>query len=660
MANVTAHSLFTEQDVYLFREGKHYKLYEKFGAHSIEMNGDKGVYFSVWAPFAKEVSVIGDFNNWYSESHKLLPRWDKSGIWEGFIPDLEWGTIYKYAIRTNQNVLLEKGDPFALSWEQNVQASSVVSTTWFNWNDENWMAERWKKNNLKAPISVYEMHLGSWMRGLDDPKRFFNYREIAERLVPYLKEMNFTHVEFMPVMEYPYDPSWGYQVTGFFAATSRFGSPQDLMFLIDELHKNNIGVILDWVPSHFPGDANGLHYFDGTFLYEHEDPRKGFHPEWKSHIFNYGRPEVKSFLISNGMFWLDRYHADGLRVDAVTSMLFLDYARNEGEWEPNIEGGNVNLEAKQFLQEFNTAVYKEFPDTMTIAEESSDFPMLTHPVHDGGIGFGMKWMMGWMHDTLKYFKEDPINRKYLHNKITFASMYMYNENYMMPLSHDEVVHGKSSLIYKMFGDEWQKFANLRALYTFMYTNPGAKLLFMGSEFGQTNEWNFTQSLDWHLLEHHIHKGMQEFVKDLNRLYTTETSLYENQFDPSGFEWVEANDDNNSIFIYLRKGSEENDVTMIVLNLTPRVFDYKIGTNEGTNWEVILNSDDEKYGGSGVHAEIVDEEDDEWMFRPNAIILKLPALSGVVLKQKKIIKRKPKSVTKTIKPVIAKPKSTKKK
>ena len=660
MANVTAHSLFTEQDVYLFREGKHYKLYEKFGAHSIEINGDKGVYFSVWAPFAKEVSVIGDFNNWYSESHKLLPRWDKSGIWEGFIPDLEWGTIYKYAIRTNQNVLLEKGDPFALSWEQNVQASSVVSTTWFNWNDENWMAERWKKNTLKAPISVYEMHLGSWMRGLDDPKRFFNYREIAERLVPYLKEMNFTHVEFMPVMEYPYDPSWGYQVTGFFAATSRFGSPQDLMFLIDELHKNNIGVILDWVPSHFPGDANGLHYFDGTFLYEHEDPRKGFHPEWKSHIFNYGRPEVKSFLISNGMFWLDRYHADGLRVDAVTSMLFLDYARNEGEWEPNIEGGNVNLEAKQFLQEFNTAVYKEFPDTMTIAEESSDFPMLTHPVHDGGIGFGMKWMMGWMHDTLKYFKEDPINRKYLHNKITFASMYMYNENYMMPLSHDEVVHGKSSLIYKMFGDEWQKFANLRALYTFMYTNPGAKLLFMGSEFGQTNEWNFTQSLDWHLLEHHIHKGMQEFVKDLNRLYTTETSLYENQFDLSGFEWVEANDDNNSIFIYLRKGSEENDVTMIVLNLTPRVFDYKIGTNEGTNWEVILNSDDEKYGGSGVHTEIVDEEDDEWMFRPNAIILKLPALSGVVLKQKKIIKRKPKSVTKTIKPVIAKPKSTKKK
>ncbi len=647
MEKVLPHSLFTDHDIYLFREGKHYKLYGKFGSHSVEVDGRKGVYFAVWAPFAKEVSVIGNFNNWHSECHKLLPRWDESGIWEGFIPGLNWGNLYKYAIRSNTGVLLEKGDPFALSWEQNAQASSVISTTWYEWTDKNWMASRWKKNNLEAPLSVYEMHLGSWMRGVDDPNRFFNYREIAERLVPYLKEMNFTHVEFMPVMEYPYDPSWGYQVTGFFAATSRFGSPQDLMFLIDELHKNEIGVILDWVPSHFPGDANGLHFFDGTYLYEHEDPRKGFHPEWKSHIFNYGRPEVKSFLISNAMFWLDRYHADGLRVDAVTSMLYLDYARNDGEWEPNIEGGNVNLEAKQFLQEFNTAVYKEFPDIMTIAEESSDFPMLTKPVHDGGIGFGMKWMMGWMHDTLKYFKEDPISRKYQHNKITFASMYMYNENYMMPLSHDEVVHGKSSLIYKMPGDEWQKFANLRALYTYMYTHPGGKLLFMGNEFGQTGEWNFKQSLDWHLLQYPVHKGLQEYVKDLNSVYIKETSLYENQFKPEGFEWVEANDDDNSIFIYLRKGKEDNDVTMTVLNLTPRVFDYKIGVNEGTNWEVILNSDDEKYGGSGVKAEIVDEEDDEWMYRPNAIILKLPPLAGVVLKQKKSVQtiNKPKSTAK---------------
>ena len=647
MEKVVPHSLFTDHDIYLFREGKHYRLYDKFGSHSVEVNGKRGVYFAVWAPFAKEVSVIGNFNNWHSETHKLFPRWDESGIWEGFIPGLNWGNLYKYAIRSNTGVLLEKGDPFALSWEQNVQASSIISTTWYEWNDKKWMANRWKKNNLEAPVSVYEMHLGSWMRGVDDPNRFFSYREIADRLVPYLKEMNFTHVEFMPVMEYPYDPSWGYQVTGFFAATSRFGSPQDLMFLIDELHKNGIGVILDWVPSHFPGDANGLHFFDGTYLYEHEDPRKGFHPEWKSHLFNYGRPEVKSFLISNAMFWLDRYHADGLRVDAVTSMLHLDYARNEGEWEPNEEGGNVNLEAKQFLQEFNTAVYKEFPDIMTIAEESSDFPMLTKPVHDGGIGFGMKWMMGWMHDTLKYFKEDPINRKYQHNKLTFASMYMYNENYMMPLSHDEVVHGKSSLIYKMPGDEWQKFANLRALYTYMYTHPGAKLLFMGNEFAQTGEWNYTQSLDWHLLQYPVHQGMQNYVKDLNAIYTTETSLYQNQFKPEGFEWVEANDDDNSIFIYLRKGKEEDDVTMTVLNLTPRVFDYKIGVNEGTNWEVILNSDDEKYGGSGVKAEVVDEEDDEWMYRPNAIVLTLPPLAGVVLKQKKSVQnlKKAKSASK---------------
>lgn len=634
MDKVLPFSLFTDHDVYLFREGKHFRLYDKFGAHTIEHDGIKGSYFAVWAPNAEEVSVIGTFNNWNSESHKLLPRWDGSGIWEGFIAHIAWGNLYKYAIRTNRDVLLEKGDPFALAWEQNVQAASVVSTTWFDWKDREWMRKRKKNNSLKSPISVYEMHLASWMRGTTDPERFFSYREIAERLVPYLKEMNFTHVEFMPVMEYPYDPSWGYQVTGFYAATSRFGSPQDLMFLIDELHRHEIGVILDWVPSHFPGDANGLHYFDGTYLYEHEDPRKGFHPEWKSHIFNYGRPEVRSFLISNAMFWLDRYHADGLRVDAVTSMLHLDYARNEGEWEPNAEGGNVNLEALKFLQDFNTAVYKGFPDVMTIAEESSDFPMLTKPVHDGGVGFGMKWMMGWMHDTLKYFKEDPLFRKYEHNKITFSSMYVYNENYMMPLSHDEVVHGKSSLIYKMPGDEWQKFANLRALYTYMYTHPGAKLLFMGGEFGQTGEWNFTRSLDWHLLEHPVHKGLQEYVKELNRLYRTETSLYENQFDRSGFEWVEANDDNNSVFVYLRKGSVENDMTMIVLNLTPRVFDYKIGVNEGTNWEVILNSDDKKFGGSGVLPEILDEEDDEWMYRPNSLVLRLPPLAGVVLKQKK--------------------------
>lgn len=627
-------TLFTDHDIYLFKEGKHYKLYEKFGSHSVEREGVKGVYFSVWAPNAKKVSVVGNFNNWNHREHILFPRWDESGIWEGFIPALTWGTLYKYAIE-HQGKILEKSDPYALSWEQNLQAASMVSTNWYEWNDAEWMEKRWKKNSLESPISVYEMHLGSWLRNEDNPEKFLNYRDIASKLVPYIKEMGFTHVEFMPVMEYPYDPSWGYQITGFFAATSRFGSPQDLMFLIDELHRNDIGVILDWVPSHFPGDANGLHRFDGSYLYEHEDPRKGFHPDWKSYIFNYGRNEVKSFLISNAVFWLDRYHADGLRVDAVTSMLHLDYSRNEGEWEPNIFGGNVNLEAKTFLQEFNTAVYKEFGNNiMTIAEESSDFPLLTKPVHDGGVGFGMKWMMGWMHDTLFYFKEDPINRKHHHHKLTFSSMYMYNENYMIPLSHDEVVHGKASLIYKMKGDEWQKFANLRALYVYMFTHPGAKLLFMGDEFGQTSEWNFKQSLDWHLLEYPVHKGLQTLVKDINHLYRSETALFENQFKADGFEWIEADDTDRSVFIYLRKGKKRDDVLMIVLNLTPQVLDYTIGVNSGTSWEVILNSDDKKYGGSGVDAYIFKENHEPWMNRNQSISINLPPLAGIVLKQKK--------------------------
>ncbi|SMO66194.1 1,4-alpha-glucan branching enzyme [Chryseobacterium rhizoplanae] len=635
MNSVKTYTLFTDHDVYLFKEGRHYKLYGKFGAHSAEKEGVKGVYFSVWAPNAKKVSVIGNFNNWNHKDHILFPRWDGSGIWEGFIDGLTWGTLYKYAIETQGGEILEKSDPYALSWEQNIQAASLVSTTWYEWNDQEWMDKRWQKNRLEAPLSVYELHLGSWLRDGDYPDRFLNYRDIAKKLVPYIKEMGFTHVEFMPVMEYPYEPSWGYQITGFYAATSRFGSPQDLMFLIDELHQNNIGVILDWVPSHFPGDANGLHRFDGSYLYEHEDPRKGFHPDWKSHIFNYGRNEVKSFLISNAMFWLDRYHADGLRVDAVTSMLHLDYSRNEGEWEPNIYGTNVNLEAKTFLQEFNTAVYKEFGNNiMTIAEESSDFPMLTKPVHDGGVGFGMKWMMGWMHDTLDYFKEDFVNRKFHHHKLTFASMYMYNENYMMPLSHDEVVHGKASLIYKMKGDEWQKFANLRTLYVYMYTHPGAKLLFMGDEFGQTSEWNFTRSLDWHLLKYPVHKGMQEIVKELNHLYTSDSAFYENQFDKHGFQWVEADDLENSVYVYLRKGKKKDDVAMVALNLAPKVLDYKIGIPAGTHWEVVLNSDDEKYSGSGVEPEILEEKYEEWRGYPKSMTVKLPPLAGIILRQKK--------------------------
>jgi 1,4-alpha-glucan branching enzyme len=641
MNSVKAYTLFTDHDIYLFKKGSHYKLYDKFGAHSVEKDGSEGVYFSVWAPNAKRVSVIGNFNKWNPTEHVLFPRWDGSGIWEGFIADLTWGILYKYAVETASGEILEKSDPYALSWEQNLQAASLVSTTWYEWNDKEWIANRWKNNSLKAPLSVYELHLGSWVRNNDDPELYPNYRDIAEKLVPYVKEMGFTHVEFMPVMEYPYDPSWGYQITGFFAATSRFGSPQDLMFLIDKLHQNEIGVILDWVPSHFPGDANGLHRFDGSYLYEHEDPRKGFHPDWKSYIFNYGRNEVKSFLISNAMFWLERYHADGLRVDAVTSMLHLDYSRNEGEWEPNIYGDNVNLEAKAFLQDFNTAVYKEFGDhIITIAEESSDFPQLTKPVHAGGVGFGMKWMMGWMHDTLDYFKKDPIERKFYHHKLTFASMYMYNENYMMPLSHDEVVHGKASLIYKMPGDEWQKFANLRALYVYMFTHPGAKLLFMGDEFGQTGEWNFTRSLDWHLLQYPVHKGLQTLVKDLNHLYRNEKAFYENQFDSSGFEWVEADDQENSVYIYLRKGKKEDDVLMVVLNLTPRVLDYTIGVPAGSQWNVVFNSDDEKYAGSGVRADIFrEEEEEEYRGYQKSISINLPPLSGIVLRKEEIQQKK---------------------
>ncbi|MBQ0153036.1 MAG: 1,4-alpha-glucan branching protein GlgB [Chryseobacterium sp.] len=631
---VKTFTLFSEEDIYLFKEGKHYRLYEKFGAHSLEKDGVKGVYFSVWAPHAKKVSVIGNFNHWNSQDHILFPRWDGSGIWEGFIAGLTWGTLYKYAIETKGKIL-EKSDPFALSWEQNLQAASMISTTWYQWEDKDWMAKRSQHNHLEAPISVYEMHLGSWCRHEDYPEKFLNYRDIADKLVPYVIEMGFTHVEFMPIMEFPYDPSWGYQITGFYAATSRFGSPQDLMYLIDILHQNNIGVLLDWVPSHFPSDANGLHLFDGTPLYEYADPQKGFHPDWKSYIFDYGKKEVKSFLISNALFWLDRYHVDGLRVDAVTSMLHLDYSRKEGDWKPNKEGGNVNLEAKAFLQELNLAIKDQYKkEVITIAEESSDFPKLTKSVAVGGVGFDMKWMMGWMHDTLDYFKQNQDKRANFHHKLTFASMYANNENYMMPLSHDEVVHGKASLIYKMYGDEWQKFANLRALYVYMFTSSGAKLLFMGNEFGQTSEWNFKQSLDWHLLNFPIHKGLKDLVKDLNALYKNETALYENQFNKNGFEWIEADDAEKSVYTYLRKGKRKEDVLMTVLNLSKDVFDYQIGVDSETDWKVIFNSDEVRYGGSGVKATIFKKEPTEWMNRPNSIFINLPPLAGIVLRMKK--------------------------
>lgn len=630
---VAVFSLLTDFDISLFKSGKHYKLYEKLGSHVVQLAGEQGVYFAVWAPNAAAVSVIGNFNHWNSESHQLHVRWDGSGIWEGYIAGLNIGEVYKYHIQSTNGKLLEKADPFALINEHPPQTASVVSTTWYQWEDTKWMKNRYEHNALDKPYSVYEMHLGSWMRDPQDPARFFSYREIAERLVPYIKDAGFTHVEFMPVMEHPFYPSWGYQITGYFAASSRYGSPQDLMFLIESLHKSDIGVILDWVPSHFPGDAHGLHKFDGSYLYEHEDPRKGFHPDWKSYIFNYGRNEVKSFLISNAFFWLDRYHIDGLRVDAVASMLYLDYSRNEGEWEANEDGGRENLEAVAFLKTFNEAVYQEFPDVQTIAEESTSWPGVSRPTFQDGLGFGMKWMMGWMHDTLNYFKEDPINRRYHHQKITFGTVYAFHENFMLPLSHDEVVHGKLSLVNKMPGDEWQQFANLRALYLYMFTFSGAKLLFMGSEFGQRREWNLDQSLDWHLLEYAPHQGLFNFVKALNKIYRAEPALYERAFQSAGFQWIEHGDAEQSIYVYGRKGYDAKNDIVVVLNLTPVVREhFRVGVLAEGLWEVVLNSDDLDFYGAGAGQKQAPTEPIAWMGQDHSISLTLPALSGLILKK----------------------------
>jgi len=518
MAEVIPHSLFTDFDIALFKAGKHYKLYEKFGSHILTLDTHEGTYFAVWAPSAKAVSVIGDFNYWKAGEHPLHVRWDESGIWEGFIPNVGKGSVYKYHIQSNANdVVTEKADPYARRCEHPPKTASIVWNDSYTWKDAKWMKKRKKNNALDAPYSVYEVHLGSWKKHMEEG-RFLSYVELADELVNYVKEMNFSHVELMPVMEYPYDPSWGYQLTGYFAPTSRFGYPEEFKLLVDKLHQNDIGIILDWVPSHFPEDAHGLGNFDGSCVYEHPDRRKGFHPDWKSLIFNYGRNEVKSFLISNALFWLDQYHADGLRVDAVASMLFLDYSREEGEWEPNQFGGRENLEAIAFMKEMNEAVYSTFPDVQTIAEESTSFPMVSKPTSIGGLGFGMKWMMGWMHDTLQYFSKEAVYRKHHQNDLTFSMTYAFTENFMLPLSHDEVVYGKSSMLRKMPGDEWQQFANLRLLYSYMYTHPGANLLFQGAEFGQSEEWNFQQSLDWHLLQYDVHKGAQTLVKDLNTFY----------------------------------------------------------------------------------------------------------------------------------------------
>lgn len=631
---VEVYSRFTDFDIGLFKGGKHYRLYELFGSHTLEYKGVTGTYFAVWAPNAENVAVMGDFNGWNKYSHQLFVRWDGSGIWEGFIPNVGNGATYKYAIRSFYGEELEKGDPFALRWEEPPRTASIVTHTFFDWKDADWMKTRNQHNALTSPYSVYEVHFGSWARNPENSEVFLGYREMADVMVKYVKDMGFTHVEFMPLAEHPYYPSWGYQITGYFAASTRYGSPQDLMFLIDAFHEVGIGVIMDWVPSHFPGDEHGLFRFDGTSLYEHEDPRKGFHPDWKSYIFNYGRNEVKSFLISNALFWLDRYHVDGLRVDAVASMLYLDYSREEGEWEPNIYGGHENLEAVQFLREFNEAVYGNYADVQTIAEESTSFPGVSKPTYLGGLGFGMKWMMGWMHDTIKYFQEDPINRKYHHQQITFSLLYAFTENFMLPLSHDEIVYGKHSMINKMPGDEWQKFANLRALYSYMFTHPGTKLLFMGDEFGQSEEWAFGQSLDWHLLQYRPHQGMQDLVKALNQLYKTEPALYEKAFTGDGFEWIDDGNATDSVLLYIRKGNDQKDDLVIALNLTPVVrTDFRIGVPAAGTWKEIFNSDDLSFWGSGtINPEPIKSEEISWNYRNQSIVLTLPPLGVSVLKK----------------------------
>lgn len=633
MNPVQTHSLFTDFDISLFKAGKHFRLYEKLGAHLTEVDGVKGVYFAVWAPSAHSVYVIGDFNNWKHINHKLFVRWDESGIWEGFIPGIAIGSKYKFKIQsTNNGIITEKADPFALFCEKPPQTASVVWNLDYKWNDKKWMDTRKDVNGLDKPYSVYEIHLGSWKKNLDE-NRSLTYLELADELVSYIKETGFTHVEFMPIMEYPYDPSWGYQLVGYFAPTARFGNPQDFMFLVDKLHQAGIGVILDWVPSHFPDDAHGLGFFDGSNLYEHPDRRKGYHPDWKSLVFNYGRNEVRSFLISNALFWLHHYHADGLRVDAVASMLYLDYSREEGGWEPNIYGGRENLDVISFLKEFNEAVYTNFEGVQTIAEESTAFPMVSKPTFDGGLGFGMKWMMGWMHDTLKYFQKESIYRKYHQNDLTFSMTYAFSENFMLPLSHDEVVHGKKSILGRMTGDEWQRFANLRLLYSYMFTHPGGKLLFMGCEFGQSNEWNFAGSLDWHLLEFGYHDGIKKCITDLNNLYKMNPALFEKQFTPDGFEWINYSDAQNAVLSFIRKGTNEKENLIVVCNFTPVVRDtYRIGLPKKGKLTQIFNSDKKQYGGSGVeNSKTIKIEKEAWNGRDFSAEVVLPPLGVVVFK-----------------------------
>jgi 1,4-alpha-glucan branching enzyme len=588
-------SKLTDHDIYLFKEGNHTRLYEKLGCH---MDQDGGAHFAVWAPNARSVSVIGDFNGWDAEKHVLKPRWDASGIWEVHVADVARGMPYKYRVTSNQGSTQDKGDPFALFWEDPPRTASRVWTIDYDWKDDEWMRTRASRNSLDSPISTYEIHLGSWRRGPDNS--FLGYRGIAEPLVDHLKREGFTHVELMPITEHPFYGSWGYQTTGYFAPTARYGTPQDFMYLVDLLHQNGIAVILDWVPSHFPNDEHGLYRFDGTHLYEHADPRQGYHPEWNSAIFNYGRNEVRAFLTSSALFWLERYHIDGLRVDAVASMLYLDYGRRGGDWIPNRYGGRENLAAIHFLRSLNEAVYRDHPDTQMIAEESTAWPMVSRPIYIGGLGFGLKWNMGWMHDTLGYMRQDPIHRKYHHGELTFSLIYAFHENFVLPLSHDEVVYGKGSLIGKMPGDVWQQFANLRLLYGYMWAHPGKKLLFMGGEFGQRREWQHEESLEWWVLQHHEHSGLQQWVADLNRLYVAEPALHQRDFEPGGFEWIDCCDADESALSFVRNSRSGSRAVLVVCNFTPVPREnYLLGVPEPGFWKELLNSDATVYGGSGM-------------------------------------------------------------
>jgi 1,4-alpha-glucan branching enzyme len=592
-------TLMSDEDVYLFNEGSHFHLYRKLGAHPVIRNDMAGTWFSVWAPDAEQVSVIGAFNDWEKSAHPLCHR-EKSGIWEGFIPEVGKGALYKFHIRSRFNGYeVDKTDPFAFFNEIPPKTASIVWGLDYTWRDEQWMASRHTRNALNAPISIYEMHVGSWKRVLEEENRSLTYRELAATLPQYLQKMRFTHVEFLPVMDHPFFGSWGYQTTGYFASSGCYGTPQDLMFLIDELHRHDIGVILDWVPSHFPSDGHGLSFFDGTHLFEHADTRQGFQPDWGTMVFNYSRNEVRSFLISGAIFWLDMYHADGLRVDAVASMLYLDYSRKEGEWIPNKYGGRENLDAIAFLRRLNEAVFENYPDVQTFAEESTAWPLVSRPTYAGGLGFGLKWDMGWMHDMLEYMSQDPYFRKYHHDKLTFRMLYAFHENFVLPLSHDEVVYGKGSLLGKMPGDDWHKFANLRLLFGYMYAQPGKKLLFMGGEFGQRREWAHDSTVEWTLLQDGRHGGIQQWVTDLNRLYRNELALYERDFDPAGSEWVDCTDAASSVVSLLRKGKSRDETVLVVCNFTPVPRpNYRIGASLGGFWKEVLNSDATQYGGSG--------------------------------------------------------------